>query len=108
MGQVVKPHYKALYKIMDYVTTTAKRELKLQPEDQWDSKDKKYKFWVTSTSDTEFCKDKEMRKSVGSHIVYLNLSLVVIVCKMQRIVALSVTEAELIQVVKCAKDMLLV
>ena len=106
MGQVVKPHYKALYKIMDYVTTTAKRELNLQPKGQWNSKDKKYKFQVTSTGNTEFYKDKEMRKNVGGHIVYLNLALVTIVYMIQRIVVLSVTEAELIQVVKCAKDML--
>ena len=40
--------------------------------------------------------------------MYLNLALVAIVCRMQRIVALSVTEAELIQIVECAQDMLFV
>ena len=56
----------------------------------------------------EFCKDQKTHRSVGGHVVYLNLALVAIACQMQQIVALSVTEAELIQIVECAQDMLFV
>ena len=66
----------------------------------------KFKFIVSGISDTEFCKEKITRKSTGGHVVYLNMALIAIACQMQRIVALSVTEAKLIQVVECAQDIL--
>jgi hypothetical protein len=41
-------------------------------------------------------------------VVYLNGAVVVVVCRMQKIVAISVTEAELIQQCELAQDMLYV
>ena len=101
-------HVKALYRILDYCVATSKRGLVLKPTGRWDGIDKDYEFSVSGVSDTEFCKDQKTRRSVGGHVVYLNLALVAIACRMQRIVALSVTEAELIQIVECAQDMLFV
>ena len=108
MTNAVEAHVKALNKLMDYCVATKKRGLFLKPVGCWDGKDKNYKFKVSGISDTKFCKDKKTRKSVGGHSVYLNMALVAIACRMQRIVALSVTEAEFIQLVECAQDMLFV
>jgi hypothetical protein len=79
----------------------------LKPTRKWDGKDKSFKFIIRGVSDSEFCKDDD-RKSVGGHSVYLEDCLVAIACRTQRIVALSVTEAELIQVVECVQDMMFV
>ena len=74
----------------------------------WDGKDRHFEFQVRGISDLEYMKDKESRHSVGGHVVYLNDAPVSTCCKMQQIVCASVTEAELIQAVDCAHDMLFV
>jgi hypothetical protein len=58
-------------------------------------------------SDSEYAKDPITRKSVmGGYITYLNGAPVVTKCKSENIVALSVTEAELIAAVECAQEMI--
>ena len=108
MKEAVKPHIMALYQLMDYCVATKKRGLLLKPKGQWNRRDKKYKFKVSGVSDTKFCKDKITHKNVGGHSIYLNWALVAIACQMQKIVVLSVTEAELIQVVEYTQDILFV
>ena len=93
---------------MTYCAQTPGRELVLNPTSQWDGKDKSYKFQISGKSDSEMAKDQDTRKSVGGHVVYLNCAPVTLTSRSQRIVAISVTEAELIQGCECAQDMLFV
>jgi hypothetical protein len=98
----------ALSRVMEYCVQTPKRGLYLKPEGVWDGKDKSYKFKVSGVSDSEHAKDVATRRSVGGHTVYLCGAPVLITSRMQRIVAVSVTEAELIEGCDCAQDMMYV
>ena len=107
-GGIADPaHMKALMRTMKYCSATPNRGLLLKPDCKWDG-NKDFQFTINARSDSEFMKDAMTRKSVGGHVVYLNGAPVCLASKMQRIVALSVTEAELIQCVECAQDMLYV
>jgi hypothetical protein len=108
MGQANPAQMKALKRILKYCVTTPKRGLVLNPKGKWDGINKAFKFEVRGKADAEYAKDQATRHSVGGHVVYLNEAPVVMSSKMQRIVALSVTEAELIQICECAQDMLYV
>jgi hypothetical protein len=74
----------------------------------WDGIDKSYKFIVRGISDSEHGKDIFTRRSVGGHTVYFCGAPVLLTSKMQRVVAVSVTEAELIEGCDCAQDMMYV
>jgi hypothetical protein len=79
-----------------------------KPYGRWDGKDKSYEFVILGKGDSEYAKDVATRRSVGGHVVYLNGAVVVVVCQMQKIVAICVTKAELIQQCELAQDMLYV
>jgi hypothetical protein len=93
---------------MEYCVQTPERGLFLKPVGTWDGKDKSYKFVVKGVSNSEHAKDIATRRSVGGHSVYLCEAPVMMTSKMQRTVAVSVTEAELIEGCDCAQDMLYV
>jgi hypothetical protein len=99
---------KAAKGLMKYCVDTPNRGLVLKPYGRWDGKDKSYEFVILGKGDSEYAKDVATRRSVGGHVVYLNGAVVVVVCRMQKIVAISVTEAELIQQCELAQDMLYV
>jgi len=99
---------KSLSRIMEYCVQTSKRGLLLKPVGRWNGRDKTYKFIIKGVSDSEHAKDVASCRSVGGHTVYLCGAPVLITSKMQRIVAVSVTEAELIEGCDCAQDMLFV
>jgi hypothetical protein len=101
-------HYLSLNWILEYCIGTPNRGLVLAPSGEWDGKDKSFKFIISGRCDAEHGKCQETRKSVGGHVVYLNGAPVVIACRKQRIVSLSVGEAELIQATELAQDMLFV
>jgi hypothetical protein len=108
-GQGANPaQAQALTREMEYCVQTPERGLLLKPTGVWDGKDKSYKFVVKGVSDSEFAKDIATRRSVGGHTVYLCGAPVMLTSKMQRIVAASVTEAELIEGCDCAQDMMYV
>lgn len=108
MGGANRAQEKALYRILAYCHSTPNRGLTLAPKGKWDGKDKNFLFIVRGKCDAEFAKDQHTRKSVGGHVVYLCEAPVVMVSRMERIVAISVTEAELIQAADAAQDMLYV
>jgi len=85
---------------------TSKRGLKLQPNRQWDGKDRNFEFEITGRSDSDFAKNPENRKSVGGHVVYLEGAPVAYKSATHRIVELSVTEAEQSEAVSCAQTMM--
>jgi hypothetical protein len=78
----------------------------LAPKGHWDGKDKTFKFKIRAKSHSDYAKDAITRRSVGGHVVYLNEAPVIMTSKMQRIVAMSVTEAETIEACEAGQDML--
>ena len=106
MGEANPAHYQAMMRLLKYCVSTAERGLVLKPKGYWDGQDKEYEFNTRGKSDSEHAKDVATRRSVGGHGVYLNEAQIQLTSRMQRIVAISVTEAELIQGCECAQDML--
>ena len=106
MGDANPAHYTALMRLLKYCTNTPNRGLVFKPKGIWDGKDKTYPFQIRGICDAEYAKDQATRRSVGGHVVYLNEAPIQMTSRMQRFVALSVTEAELIQACECAQDMM--
>ena len=107
MSKAVQAHLKALYRIMHYCVGTPERGLLLKPNAKWDGSPD-FKFEVNGRSDSTYASDPDTRRSVSGYHTMLNGAPVTMKSGMQKIVALSVTEAELIAAVLCAQDMLFV
>ena len=78
------------------------------PEREWDGLDQNFEFVVHGISDSDFAKCPTSRRSVSGYLAFLEGAPVTVKSAMQRVVALSVTEAETIAAVQCAQDMLYV
>lgn len=100
-------HFEAMLRVMKYCVNTADRGLVLKPEGEWDGKPDSIEFIISGRSDSDYAKDPS-RKSVSGHRVLLNGAPVMFKSGTQRIVALSVCEAELYAGISCAQDMLYV
>ena len=103
-----KKHRKAVQQIIDYVWQTPERGWFLKPTRLWSGLDRNFQFRVTGKSDSSYATCIDTRKSVTGYVVYLEEAPVAIKSVMQRIIALSVTEAELIAFVQCTQEMFFV
>ena len=99
-------HIKAMKRCMRYCVGTPKRGWFLKPNRQWNGKDKSFKFRISGESDSDYAKCPVSRRSVSGYGTFLEGAPVTVKSAMQRMVALSVTEAETIAAVSCAQDML--
>ena len=99
-------HIKAMHRTMEHCKGTPSRGWTLKPERKWDGKDKTYKFRVHGLADSDYAKCPATRRSVSGYAVFLEGAAVSVKSAMQHVVALSVTEAELMAGVQCAQDML--
>ena len=99
-------HIKALHRAMRYSVETPKRGWKLKPERTWNGKDKTFKFRIKGKSDSDYAKCPVTRRSVSGYATFLENTPITVKSAMQKIVALSVTEAEMVSGVQCAQDML--
>ena len=102
-----KIHLKALTQLVNYAWQIPKRGWCLKPTRTWDGIDKSFKFRICGKSDSSYATCVDTRKSVTGYVVYLEGAPVAIKSVMQRIIALSVTEAELIALVQCIQEMFL-
>ena len=93
---------------MKYCVDTKHRGWKLQPKRSWNGHNKEFKFRISGKSDSNFATCTETRKSITGYSVELEGTPVAVKSGMQKIVALSVTEAELIAMVMCIQEMLYV
>jgi hypothetical protein len=96
---------KAMKKVMEYFVETKDRGLLLTPDVKWNG-DPEFKLAICGISDSDFAKDPETRKSVSRNSTFLCGAPVIQRGTMQRVVALSVMEAELFAATKNAQDML--
>eukprot|EP00957_Ditylum_brightwellii_P210672 15365249-Ditylum_brightwellii.AAC.2 len=103
----IEAHIKAIHRAMCYSVSTQKQGWKLKPEQTWDSKDKMFKFKITRMADSEYAKCPVTRRIVSGYATYLEGSPITIKSAMQKIIELSVTEAEMVAGVQCAHDIML-
>ena len=90
---------------MKYCVDTKERGWTFKPERSWDGK-KGFEFVITGYSDSNYAACTETRKSVTGYCVKLEGTPVIVKCASQKIMTLSVTEAELFAAVQCVQDML--
>ena len=108
LGKCNEVHLKAMKRTMRYCTTTPKRGWQILPKRIWDGIDKDFLFEMIGLPDASFAKCKRTRRSVtGINVLFEG---VVLVAKsgMQKIVALSTAEAEVIAIVMCVQEMMYV
>lgn len=101
-------HRKAMHRVMKYCVDTKDRGWMLKPTRKWDGKDKNFEFRVHGRSDADYANCPVTRKSITGYRVSLEGAPVAIKSGMQRIVALSTTESELIAAVQCVQEMMYV
>jgi len=101
-------HVKAMHRVMQYVIRTPNRGLTLKPNRVWKGKDRNFKFIIGGRSDYNYATCPDTRRSVSGWSVMLENCPIINKSVMPRIVALSVTEAELYAAVQCTQDMLFV
>jgi hypothetical protein len=97
---------KALYRVMSYCVATPNRALELKSERKWNGSPT-FQFRIRGKADSTFTSCPMIMRSVGGQTTLLEGAPVIIRSKMESIVvALSVTESELISSTECAQDML--
>ena len=100
-------HVKAMHRVMDYCVSTPNRGIKLEPDVKFDG-NPEFELVILGRSDSDFAKDPDTRKSVSGNSTFLCGAPVIQRSATQRIVALSVTEAELFAGTSNAQDMMYV
>ena len=106
MSAVTSEHIDAMHRVMAYCVATPLRGWQLKPVREWDGKDKTFEFRLSGRSDSDYGACKVTRRSVSGTTTYLEGAPIAVKSSMQKTVALSVTEAELMAAVSCAQDML--
>ena len=101
-------HRKAMLRIMQYCVQTPNRGWTLKPARKWTDNDRNFEFNVTGIADSNYATCPDTRKSVTGYIVRVENAIVAAKSGMQKIVALSTTEAEVIAAVQCVQEMLYV
>ena len=101
-------HRKAMLRIMQYCVSTPNRGWTLKPVRKWHNCDKDFEFNITGYADSNYATCAETRKSITGYIVRVENAIVAAKSGMQKIVALSTTEAEIIAAVQCVQEMLYV
>ena len=79
----------------------------LKPSQHRNGKDKSLKFRISGESDSDNTKCTVTRKNISGYSTFLEGSPVTVKSARQRMVVLSITEAETIAAVSCTQDMVL-
>jgi hypothetical protein len=98
-------HMKALYRVMKYCATTKDRGLVLKLNRTWNGLPS-HEFVIAGRADSTYASCPDTMRSVGGQTTLLEGAPIVMRSKMQKVVALSSTEAELMPRTECAQDML--
>lgn len=99
-------HIRAMHRVMRYCLKYPNRGWTLRPERKWNGKDQNFEFRITGKSDSDYANCPTTRRSVTGYSVFLEGAPIQVKSMMQRIVALSVTEAEINAGVTCAQEMI--
>lgn len=99
---------KGMMRIMQYCVNTPNRGWTLKPLRKWLNCDREFEFNITGHADSNYATYPETRRNITGYIVRVENSIVATKSGMQKIVALSTTEAEIIAAVQCVQEMLYV
>ena len=105
MQEATPRHMRAMKRTMAYCVATATRGWLLKPTRKWNGKDSKFEFRLHGRSDANMATDTDTRRSISGWSTFLEDAPISARSKQQEIIALSVTEAELIAAVCCAQDL---
>ena len=106
MSKGAKDHNKAMLRTMKYCLRNVEQGWVITPSRLWDGKDRNFEFIIKGESDSNFATCKEMCKSITGYCIYMEDALVAVKSGMQKKVAISVTEAEVIATVQCIQEMM--
>jgi hypothetical protein len=90
-------HMKALYRAMTYCVNTPERGLLLKPNCTWNGLPS-HEFVINGRADSTYASCPDTMRSVGGQTTLLEGAPIIMRSKMQKVVALSSTEAELANV----------
>ena len=76
------------------------------PTRKWDKRDKTFKFKIKGKSDSDYATCPDTRRSVTGYMIWFEGTMIAVRSVMQKIVALSSAEAELIALVLCLQEMM--
>ena len=99
-------HARYLNVLTGFLTRTRGRGWTLEPKRKWDMRDKSFKFRINGKPDSDYATCTETRRSVTGYMVWFEGALISIKSVMQKTVALSSAEAELIALVMCVQEMM--
>eukprot|EP00957_Ditylum_brightwellii_P153758 11702810-Ditylum_brightwellii.AAC.1 len=107
--QAISPnrvHVKAMNRVMEHCIATPSRGWLLKPTRMWNGKDKTFKFRIVDMANSDYAKCPVTHRSVSGCATFLEGAPITVKSVMQKVVALSVTDAKTINGVQCAQDML--
>jgi len=105
MTSATQEHMKAMYRVMNYCVTTESRGIVLKPNRKWNGLPSQ-EFEISGAADSTYASCPDTKRSVGGQTTFVEGVPVVVRSRMQKVVALSTTEAELMSGTECAQDML--
>ena len=101
-------HKKAMLRIMKYCIDTPTRGWTLKPNSRWDGKSQSIEIILTGEADSNYATCIDTRRSVTGLVIRQDGTVIAVKSGMQKIVALSTTEAEVIAIVQCVQELLYV
>ena len=99
-------YHRALKHLITNLWHTAKGGLLLKPTRTWTGKEKSFLSQISGKSDSDYTTCKDTRRSVSGYVVYLENAPITVKSVMQKIIALSVREAGLIDLVQCIQEII--
>ena len=104
-GQATINHFDNMKRIMKYCTSTKNRGLFFKPGNSWNG-DPNYEFNLWTITDASYAPSPDDRKSVISMMTFLEDCAIAVSCSTMKVIALSVTEAELYAAVTGVQDLM--
>ena len=99
-------HQRYVNVLIGFLSRTKNRGLKLMPMRKWDKRDKLFEFRISGKPDSDYATCMHARRSVTGYMVWFEGTLIAVRSIMQKVVALSTAEAELIALVMCIQEMM--
>ena len=106
MKDAMPKDYRQMLRTMAYCCQKEDRGLYLRPNSTWNPTNNEYHVDLRGRSDSDYAQCKDTRRSVTGYIAYLEGAPFVAKSRMQKTIALSVTEAELMAMVACVQEMI--
>ena len=98
----------SMLRCMKFCVDTKHRGWTMKPERKCIGKDQDIEIETDGDADSNYTTCPDTRKSITGIIVYVEGAIIAVKSGMQKIIALSTTEAEVIAVVQCVQEMIYV